>query len=75
MPHSSKYTVKITEGEFKELQSLFDMNILAQYEVVMKVLEQIVKDEELDNYDTDGTKPEYHAPEFNTRAQTEDPYD
>jgi len=70
MPSSSKYTVKITEKEFDELQSLKDRNYAGLTiawqpvnQVIMKILEQIIKDDELDNYDHDGEAPNSEAPQ------------
>jgi len=67
---SSNYTVKITEREFGELQSLKDRNYAGLTiawqpinQVIMKILEQIAKDDELDNYDHDGVVPNNTAPE------------
>jgi len=70
MPSSSNYTVKITERELKELQSLKDSNYAELAcacqpvnQVIMKILEQIVKEDDLDNYDNDGECPLCKAPE------------
>ena len=67
---TSKFTIKITEREFKELQSLKDRNYAGltiawqpSNQVIMKILEQITVDDELDNYDNDGTAPSCTAPE------------
>jgi len=75
-----KFTVDITEREFKELQSLKDRNYAGltiawqpTNQVIFKILEQIVTDDELDNYDSDGTIPEYRASKH--KAEDEDPYD
>jgi len=66
----SNFTVNITEREFKELQSLKDRNYAGltiawqpSNQVIMKILEQITVDDELDNYDSDGTRYPTHAPE------------
>jgi hypothetical protein len=68
---SSKYTIKITDREFEELQSLKDRNYAGltiawppANQVIMKILEQIVKDDELDNYDHDGAAPNSEAPQY-----------
>ena len=70
MPSSNKYTVKITERELKELLSLKDRNYAGLTiawqpvnQVIMKILEQIVKEDDLDNYDNDGECPLCKAPE------------
>ena len=72
-PSSSKFTIKITEREFEELRSLKDRNYagltIAWHawqpvnQVIMKILEQIVKEDDLDNYDNDGERPLCKAPE------------
>jgi hypothetical protein len=40
-----------------------------------RINEEIEAGESLDNYDNDGTKPEFHAPEAKLRADNENPYD
>ena len=40
-----------------------------------KAAQGIEDAEALDNYDSDGTKPEYHMPETRLQADNEDPYD
>jgi len=79
---TSNYAINITEREFKELQSLKDRNYAGltiawqpSNQVIMKILEQIVKEDDLDNYDNDGAKPDHHAPEHTRKADIEDPYD
>ena len=68
---SLHYNVKVTQRDMDEINHLVKRNYagltiawLPARIAVTKILDQISKqDEELDNYDTDGTKPKYHAPE------------
>ena len=70
------YTVKLTltQRDLNELKHLVDRNFasltcgwLPTTIAVTKVLNQVVSQdlelEDLDNYDNDGAKPAYHAPE------------
>jgi hypothetical protein len=40
-----------------------------------QVSQEIEDEELLDNYDSDGTKPEHHAPASTDQADNENPYD
>jgi hypothetical protein len=65
------YNVKVSQRDLDEIKHLVDRNFagmtiawLPVSIAVTKVLQQINdQDQDLDNYDTDGTKPQYHAPE------------
>ena len=65
------YNVAITQRDMDEINHLVKRNHAGMtiawspaMIAVTKVLNQIAKqDEELDNYDNDGAKPEHHAPE------------
>ena len=66
------YNIKVSQRDLDEIKHLVDRKFagmtiawLPVSLAVTKVLQQINDQdrEELDNYDTDGTKPAYHAPE------------
>jgi len=65
------YNVKVSQRDLDEIKHLVDRKFagmtiawLPVSLAVTKVLQQINdQDEELDNYDTDGSRPEHHAPE------------
>ena len=78
------YNVKVSQRDLIEIKHLVDRNFagmtiawLPVSIAVTRILQQIndLDGEELDNYDTDGAKPEYHAPQHKDKADTEDPYD
>jgi len=66
-----QYNIKVSQRDLDEIKHLVDRNFagmaiawLPVSLAVTKVLQQINdQDEELDNYDNDGAKPAYHAPE------------
>ena len=68
---SLHYNVTVTQRDMDEIHHLVKRNYVGltiawtpAMIAVTKILDQISKqDEELDNYDNDGTKPKYHAPE------------
>tara|TARA_R110002051_G_scaffold14072_1_gene46125 strand:+ start:106 stop:381 length:276 start_codon:yes stop_codon:yes gene_type:complete len=66
------YNIKVSQRDLDEIKHLVDRKFagmtiawLPVSLAVTKVLQQINDQdgEDLDNYDTDGTKPAYHAPE------------
>jgi len=66
------YNVKVTQRDLDEIHHLVDRNFagmsiawLPVSIAVTRILQQINDQDgqDLDNYDNDGTKPEYHAPE------------
>ena len=66
-----QYNVRVSQRDLEEIRHLVDRNFagmtiawLPVSLAVTRVLQQINdQDEELDNYDNDGTKPDSHAPE------------
>ena len=66
------YNVKVSQRDLDEIKHLVERNFagmtitwLPVSIAVTKILQQIndQDSEDLDNYDNDGAKPEYHAPE------------